>query len=65
MMLSGYHENVYRCLRVNIAKGDKIGILQHDIGRDFPHSNGAEQAVSHYIIFPRLSRDGNPTPLIG
>lgn len=57
-----YNQNMRRSLRLDIAKGHDVVVAVHDIGRELPADNYAEQARvihyvkhSHYVGFFRLS----------
>lgn len=62
-MLSRYRENMNRCLRIEVAKHDDIGILVNDVGRNLALRNPAENTSIHsqgpILLHPKLPVNQN------
>jgi hypothetical protein len=46
---SGNQEDVYRGLRVDVAKGEEIVVFVHDVGGDIALRDLAEKALAHRL----------------
>src|ERR1017187_719612 len=57
-MLPGTQQDMHRCLRLNILKREYFGVFVHQLRRNFPAADFAEQAIVHKKSFLESAAKG-------